>query len=59
MPGQAPQRRPGRADILRFFDGFEVPGPGLVMIAHWRPDTPVRDDPGKFWGGLAGVGRKP
>jgi hypothetical protein len=29
------------------------------MIPHWRPDTPVRDDPGKFWGGLAGVGRKP
>jgi hypothetical protein len=30
----------------------------LVTIPHWRPDAPVADDPGKFWGGLVGVGRK-
>jgi hypothetical protein len=47
-----------RADILRFFDGFELLDPGLVMIPHWRPDAPVADDPGKFRGGLAGVGHK-
>jgi S-adenosyl methyltransferase len=49
-----------RAEILRFFDGFELLDPGLVRIPLWRPDSPadVPDDPGKFWG-LVGVGRKP
>jgi hypothetical protein len=49
-----------RAEILRFFDGFELVDPGLVRIPLWRPDSPadVPDDPGKFWG-LVGVGRKP
>jgi hypothetical protein len=48
------------ADILRFFDGFDLVEPGLVYIPLWRPDSPadVPDDPGKFWV-LAGVGRKP
>jgi SAM-dependent methyltransferase len=49
-----------RADILRFFDGFDLVEPGLVYIAQWRPDSPasVPDDPSQFWV-LAGVGRKP
>jgi SAM-dependent methyltransferase len=49
-----------RADILRFFDGFELAGPGLVYIPQWRPDSPadVPGDPSKFWG-LVGVARKP
>lgn len=32
----------GRADILRFFDGFTLVEPGLVSPALWRPDL---DDP--------------
>jgi hypothetical protein len=49
-----------RADILRFFDGFDLVEPELVYIPEWRPDSPedVPEDPGKFWG-LVGVGRKP
>jgi hypothetical protein len=49
-----------RADILRFFDGFDLVDPGLVYIPEWRPDSPqdVPEDPSKFWG-LVGVGRKP
>jgi SAM-dependent methyltransferase len=49
-----------RADILRFFDGFDLVDPGLVYIPHWRPDPPadVPDDPSKSYA-LVGVGRKP
>jgi S-adenosyl methyltransferase len=49
-----------RAEILRFFDGFELVDPGLVRIPLWRPDSPadVPEDPERFWG-LVGVGRKP
>ena len=49
-----------RADILRFFDGFDLVEPGLVYMTQWRPDSPadVPDDPGQFWV-LVGVGRKP
>ncbi len=46
-----------RAEIERFFDGFELVDPGLVDIPLWRPDADV--PPGKFWGGLVGVARKP
>lgn len=48
-----------RAEILRFFDGFELVEPGLVYIPQWRPDSPgdVPDDPGRFWV-LVGVARK-
>ena len=50
----------GRADILRFFDGFELVEPGLVNVPLWRPDSPadVPADPERFWV-LAGVGVKP
>jgi S-adenosyl methyltransferase len=49
-----------RAEILRFFDGFDLVDPGLVYIPQWRPDSPadVPSDPSKFWG-LVGVARKP
>jgi S-adenosyl methyltransferase len=49
-----------RADILRFFDGFDLLDPGLVSIPLWRPDSPadVPSDPSKFWC-LAGVARRP
>jgi hypothetical protein len=48
-----------RADILRFFEGFDLVDPGLVFIPQWRPDSPadVPAEPGKFWA-LVGVGRK-
>jgi SAM-dependent methyltransferase len=47
-----------RADILRFFDGFELVDPGLVEIPAWRPEPPAEADLSKFWAGLVGVGRK-
>jgi S-adenosyl methyltransferase len=49
-----------RAEIRRFFDGFDLVDPGLVYVPEWRPDSPddVPEDPGKIWI-LAGVGRKP
>jgi hypothetical protein len=48
-----------RADILRFFEGFDLVDPGLVYIPEWRPDSPgdVPADPSKFWV-LVGVGRR-
>ena len=48
-----------RADILRFFDGFELVEPGLVNVPLWRPAAPadVPADPERFWV-LAGVGVK-
>jgi S-adenosyl methyltransferase len=46
------------AQILRFFDGFDLVDPGLVFMPQWRPDSPadVPDDPSQLWG-LVGVGR--
>jgi hypothetical protein len=46
-----------RADILRFFDGFDLVDPGLVYIPHWRPDSPADapDDASRSWA-LVGVG---
>ena len=58
VPTQARMR--SGAEILRFFDGFELVDPGLVYMPLWRPDSPadVPSDPSKFWC-LVGVGRKP
>jgi hypothetical protein len=49
-----------RAEILRFFDGFDLLEPGVVYIPQWRPDAPgeAQSDPGDFWGELVGAGRK-
>jgi hypothetical protein len=49
-----------RAEILRFFDGFELADPGLVYVPLWRPDSPadLPDDPRRFQC-LVGVARKP
>jgi hypothetical protein len=44
-----------RAEVERFFDGFELLDPGLVSIQLWRPDDPSSMLPGGFYGG---VGRK-
>ncbi|MEE1796447.1 SAM-dependent methyltransferase [Streptomyces sp. BE308] len=49
-----------RAEVSRFFEGYEMVEPGLVSMPHWRPDTPVvpeQEDPFAF-SGFAGVGHK-
>ena len=48
-----------RAEIMRFFDGFELVEPGLVYIPQWRPDSP-QDVPAnpREYGNLVGVARK-
>jgi SAM-dependent methyltransferase len=53
-------RTRSRAEILRFFDGFDLVDPGLVYVPTWRPDSAddIPADPGKLWF-LVGVGRKP
>jgi SAM-dependent methyltransferase len=53
-------RTRSRAEILRFFDGFDLVDPGLVYVPQWRPDAPgdVPADPSALWF-LVGVGRKP
>jgi hypothetical protein len=44
-----------RAQVERFFDGFELLEPGVVEIQLWRPDDSGALLPGGFYGG---VGRK-
>ena len=48
-----------RAEILRFFEGFELVDPGLVYLTQWRPDDPAEEtaDASRYWL-LAGVGRR-
>jgi SAM-dependent methyltransferase len=59
--GSVPARGGARpaAEILRFFDGFDLVEPGLVHVPLWRPDSPadLPDDPTQFYV-LAGVARK-
>ena len=47
-----------QSEILSFFDGLEMVGPGLVQLPDWRPDPedPPAEGPVPFW---CGVGRKP
>jgi trans-aconitate methyltransferase len=47
-----------RAEVQRFFDGFEMIKPGLVWINEWRPDPgiPSAGQPRSL---LGGVGRQP
>jgi hypothetical protein len=48
-----------RAEIVRFFDGFQVVDPGVVWVPLWRPDSmaDVPEDPSRT-GNLVGVARK-
>ncbi|HUC55827.1 MAG TPA: SAM-dependent methyltransferase [Streptosporangiaceae bacterium] len=46
-----------RAEIMLFFDGFEVVAPGLVYMPLWRHDGQVPEHPERAWF-YAGVGRK-
>ncbi|MER5856250.1 MULTISPECIES: SAM-dependent methyltransferase [unclassified Streptomyces] len=47
-----------RAEVERFFEGFELIDPGLVQVPFWRPDgtPPSRSAEIGFYGGVA---RKP
>jgi hypothetical protein len=45
-----------RAQVERFFAGFDLLEPGVVEIQLWRPDGEGSRLPGGFYGG---VGRKP
>ncbi|NUP48690.1 MAG: SAM-dependent methyltransferase [Catenulispora sp.] len=57
----SPLSQRGRADVERFFDGFDLVEPGLVQLPWWRPDGPdgaVPDGSEKIWM-YAGVGIKP
>lgn len=44
-----------RAEVERFFDGFELLDPGLAQVPFWRPDTepPARSGEIGFYGGVA------
>jgi SAM-dependent methyltransferase len=46
-----------RAEIVRFFDGFDLVQPGLVYLPLWRPDGKQPEHPELAWI-HAGVGRK-
>jgi hypothetical protein len=51
-----------RAEIARFFTGFDLVEPGLVDMTRWRPDPAGEfqaSGPGPGVGFLAGVARKP
>ncbi len=45
------------AEIMRFFDGFELAEPGLVYLPLWRPDAGPPEHPERAWF-YAGVGRR-
>jgi SAM-dependent methyltransferase len=47
-----------RAQVLDFFDGFELAEPGLVTISEWRPDPGAATPPTRF-GIYGGAARKP
>jgi O-methyltransferase involved in polyketide biosynthesis len=47
-----------QADVLRFFDGFELVEPGLTWIAEWRQE-PGTAPVGRLHSIRGGVGRKP
>lgn len=51
----APVRPRGRADILRFFEGFDLVEPGLVAKPQWRPPegTDAARVPDTGWCGVA------
>ncbi len=46
------------AEVLRFFDGFELIEPGLAWITEWRPE-PGTAPSGRPHSMRGGVGRRP
>lgn len=54
-----PMSMRSHAEVLRFFDGFDLVEPGLVFLPLWRPDQPVpADSHPESFSGYAGVGRR-
>jgi hypothetical protein len=51
----APLHLRSRAEVQRFFDGFELVEPGLAQVPFWRPDSPppARSAEIGFYGGVA------
>ncbi len=47
-----------RAEIRRFFNGFELVEPGIVFLSQWRPAGEYYAQGGTRWG-YSGVGKKP
>jgi SAM-dependent methyltransferase len=48
-----------RAQVTRFFDGFELVEPGLVWVPQWRPDsTDAVDEHPEWSSNYGGVGRR-
>lgn len=47
-----------RAEVTKFFDGFDLVEPGVVFTAQWRPTGEYYAQGGTRWA-YAGVGRKP
>ena len=45
------------AEIMRFFEGFELVEPGLTYLPLWRPGREPPANPEQVWS-YAGVGRK-
>lgn len=55
-----PMTMRSRAEVERFFTGFDLVEPGLVWVPQWRPEP--GDDPGRnpeSASNYGGVGRKP
>ncbi|MGX6601714.1 SAM-dependent methyltransferase [Micromonosporaceae bacterium Da 78-11] len=44
-----------RAEVARFFDGYDMVDPGLVPVLAWRPDDSPAEDPyaAYYWAGVA------
>lgn len=55
----APGQTRSRAEILRFFDGFDLIAPGLTYIADWRPEPGDTYFPPEQAWGLGGIGHIP
>jgi hypothetical protein len=53
----APANTRTRAEILRFFAGFDLVEPGLVWVPLWRPSGPPPEHPEQAWF-YVGVGRR-
>ncbi|GGY92794.1 hypothetical protein GCM10010300_40980 [Streptomyces olivaceoviridis] len=46
-----------RDEIARFFEGYDMVEPGLVLMPRWRPDSAPEDEDPYAFSGFAGVGR--
>ncbi|MCW5250303.1 MULTISPECIES: SAM-dependent methyltransferase [unclassified Streptomyces] len=46
-----------RAEVARFFEGYDMVEPGLVPMPLWRPETEPDDEDPYAFSGFAGVGR--